>query len=98
MQFHARPEFFTPFGTIQGGILTAMLDIVLGNVVTMNLDIPRQVLATLEIKVNFISPARGQTLIGEGHLSIKAARSILWRAAYWTQPGHSLPRPQRPAQ
>jgi uncharacterized protein (TIGR00369 family) len=74
MEFQGKPEFCTPIGTVQGGILTVMLDIATGNAVTATLE-PQQAFATLEIKVSFIRPARSGPLIGEGRI-IQKGRSI----------------------
>jgi uncharacterized protein (TIGR00369 family) len=67
VQFEAKPDFLNPAGTIQGGILTAMLDDTMGPalVATLGAD---QFAVTLELKTSFIRPAKVGILIGEGRV------------------------------
>jgi uncharacterized protein (TIGR00369 family) len=65
--FQAKPEFGNPIGVIQGGFLAAMLDDTLGPALTATLP-SDQFAPTLELKVNFIAPARPGRLIGEGRV------------------------------
>ena len=67
VQFEARPEFVNPVGVIQGGFLAAMLDDTLGPALVATLP-AGQFAPTLELKVNFIRPARPGVLIGEGRI------------------------------
>ncbi len=73
-QFKAKPEFLNPAGMVQGGLLTAMLDNVMGAALGARLK-PGQFVVTLELKTSFFHPAREGTLIGEGHV-IKQGKSI----------------------
>jgi uncharacterized protein (TIGR00369 family) len=66
-RFTARPEFANPIGAIQGGFLAAMLDDTLGPALTATLP-PNEFAPTLELKVNFIAPAKVGPLIGEGRV------------------------------
>jgi uncharacterized protein (TIGR00369 family) len=67
VRFAARPEFANPIGVVQGGFLAAMLDDTLGPALQSTLE-PDQFAPTLELKVNFISPAKPGSLIAEGRV------------------------------
>ena len=63
VQFEGKPEFLNPMGNIQGGFLAAMLDDTLGPALVATL--PKDHFApTIELKVNFIRPAKSGVLIG----------------------------------
>jgi uncharacterized protein (TIGR00369 family) len=63
VQFDGKREFLNPMGNIQGGFLCAMLDDTLGPALVATL--PKDHFApTIELKVNFIRPARPGPLIG----------------------------------
>jgi uncharacterized protein (TIGR00369 family) len=66
VQFEARPEFLNPAGTIQGGLLTAMLDDTMGPAAMAALD--GALAQTLELKTSFLRPARPGTLHGEARI------------------------------
>ena len=63
----ARGEFLNPSGTVQGGILTSMLDNVLGLAIIATLG-AGQLAPTLELKANFIRPGKLGSYIGEGRI------------------------------
>jgi uncharacterized protein (TIGR00369 family) len=65
--FEARPEFLNPIGTVQGGILTAMLDDTMGPAATAHLG-GEAFCQTLELKTSFLRPARPGMLYGEGRV------------------------------
>jgi uncharacterized protein (TIGR00369 family) len=65
--FEARPEFLNPVGTVQGGILTAMLDDTMGPAATAYLG-GDAFCQTLELKTSFLRPAKPGTLYGEGRV------------------------------
>ena len=67
VRFTARPEFANPIGMVQGGFLAAMLDDTLGPALQATLE-PDQFAPTLELKVNFIAPARPGALIADGRV------------------------------
>jgi hypothetical protein len=56
VEFAAVPDFINPIGTIQGGIITAMLDDAMGPAATAFLG-GHYVAPTVEIKTNFMRPA-----------------------------------------
>jgi uncharacterized protein (TIGR00369 family) len=76
VEFEARPEFLNPVGTVQGGILTAMLDDTMGPAAASLLggDAFAQ---TLELKTSFIRGARVGPLYGEGRV-VHRGREILF--------------------
>ena len=65
--FEAKPEFLNPIGTVQGGILTAMLDDTMGPAAAAHLG-GDAVCPTLELKTSFLRPARLGALYGEGRV------------------------------
>jgi uncharacterized protein (TIGR00369 family) len=67
VRYTARPEFGNPQGAIQGGFLAAMLDDAMGPALVTLLG-PDQFAPTIEIKVNFLRPARPGSIIAEGHV------------------------------
>jgi uncharacterized protein (TIGR00369 family) len=66
-KFLSAPQFMNAGGTIQGGIITAMLDDVMSYAGTAFLD-GTHMLPTLEIKTTFIRPAPVGPLFGAGRL------------------------------
>lgn len=56
VEFAAVPDFINAIGTIQGGIITAMLDDAMGPVATAFLG-GQHMTPTVELKTNFIRPA-----------------------------------------
>jgi len=65
--FEASAAFLNPFGMIQGGFLAAMLDDTMGPALVATLE-PGEFAPTLELKVNFLRPARPGRLIGTGRV------------------------------
>jgi uncharacterized protein (TIGR00369 family) len=65
--FNATPSLANPMGNIQGGMLTAMLDDVMGPAVYANLT-DNQVAVTIELKTHFIKPALPGRIIGCGQI------------------------------
>ncbi|MFV0279268.1 MAG: PaaI family thioesterase [Rhodoblastus sp.] len=63
VEFAGAPQFLNPAGTIQGGILAAMLDDTMAPAAMAALG-GRQMARTLELKVNFMRPAKIGTIIG----------------------------------
>lgn len=67
VQFEGKREFLNPIGNVQGGFLAAMLDDTLGPALVATL--PKDHFApTIELKVNFIRPAKAGVLIGTGRV------------------------------
>jgi uncharacterized protein (TIGR00369 family) len=67
VQFEARDEFMNPVGTVQGGMLTAMLDDTMGPAAVAHLG-GEVFCQTLELKTSFLRPARPGKLYGEGRV------------------------------
>ena len=67
VQYTARPDFCNPHGAIQGGFLAAMLDDAMGPALFTTLPAD-QFAPTIEMKVNFVRPARPGPIIAEGTL------------------------------
>jgi uncharacterized protein (TIGR00369 family) len=67
VQFEGKEQFLNPMGNVQGGFLCAMLDDTLGPALVATL--PKDHFApTIELKVNFIKPAKPGVLIGTGRV------------------------------
>ena len=65
--FTARPEFLNPSGFVQGGLLAAMLDDVMGPAALVMSE-GRLFTSTLDMTVSYLAPARLGPLIGEGRV------------------------------
>jgi uncharacterized protein (TIGR00369 family) len=76
IEFAARPEFCNLMGTVQGGLLTAMLDMAMAFAVLCGLD-DGWVVPSLEIKTSYVAPARPGPLFGEGHV-VRCGRTIVF--------------------
>ena len=73
-EYEGKPEFQNLIGTIQGGMLTAMLDNAMSFAALAKLGEAFRV-PSLEIKTNYIAPARAGRLIGEAEV-VRAGKSI----------------------
>ena len=67
VEFDASTALTNPMGNIQGGFLAAMLDDTMGPALVATLE-PGEFAPTLELKVNFLRPARPGRLIGTGRV------------------------------
>jgi uncharacterized protein (TIGR00369 family) len=67
VETQARPEFINPAGFIHGGMLAAMRDETLSPALAATLG-AREFAPTLEIKVNFITPAKVGRVLGTGRI------------------------------
>ena len=65
--FDAKPAFRNPMGNIQGGFLAAMLDDTMGPALIATLE-PGEFAPTLELKINFLRPARPGRLVCTGRV------------------------------
>lgn len=74
--FRAERKFLNPLGSVQGGILTAMLDEVMVDAALARLG-PDVVIPTLEIKTTYLRAARAGPLSGEGRV-VRAGRSVVF--------------------
>jgi uncharacterized protein (TIGR00369 family) len=73
--FEAKPEFCNLLGTVQGGMLAAMLDLVMSFSVLCTMGGPGWVVPTIDMTTHFLSPARPGPVIGEGAV-VKKGRTI----------------------
>ncbi len=73
--FEAKPEFCNLLGSVQGGMLAAMLDMVMSFSVLCTMGGPGHVVPTVTMNTNFLSPAKPGRIVGEGAL-IKKGRSV----------------------
>ena len=65
VQFEATQDFTNPMGNVQGGFLAAMLDDTLGPALATTFE-AQEFAPTLELKVNFVRPAKPGTIYGSG--------------------------------
>jgi uncharacterized protein (TIGR00369 family) len=72
--FEAKPEFCNLLGTVQGGMLAAMLDMVMSFAVLCTVG-PGHVVPTIDMNTHFLTPAKPGRLVGEGAI-VKKGRSI----------------------
>jgi uncharacterized protein (TIGR00369 family) len=82
VEFEAKPDFCNPTGAIQGGYLAAMLDDTMGPCLYATLE-PGHFAPTVELKVNYIRPARPGPLLGRGRV-VHRGRSLAFLAAELT--------------
>ena len=73
-EMQARPEFVNPVGFIHGGMLAAMLDETIAPTLAATLG-EGEFALTIEIKVNFVAPARVGTIVGTGRI-VSKGRSL----------------------
>jgi uncharacterized protein (TIGR00369 family) len=74
MAFTAPPEFCNLMGNVQGGLLTAMLDMAMAFSVICALT-PGHVVPSLEIHASYISPARAGRILAFGR-PVRRGRTI----------------------
>lgn len=76
VEFAGAPQFLNPAGTVQGGILGAMLDDTMGPAAMAFLG-GGHIAQTLELKVNFMRPGKIGPIIGKGRVAHRG-RDILF--------------------
>jgi len=72
VRYTAKPEFANPQGAIQGGFLAAMLDDAMGPAL-FTLLAAEDFAPTIEMKVNFVRPARTGPIVAEGSVVHKTS-------------------------
>jgi uncharacterized protein (TIGR00369 family) len=87
VQFEATPEFTNPLGNVQGGFLAAMLDDTLGPALATTFA-AQEFAPTLEMKVNFVRPAKPGTLVGEGWVVHRGASVAFLQGELRDSEGH----------
>ena len=88
-EFEAKEEFRNPKGAIIGGILAAMLDLIISAAVRSSLEENQRPGGTLEMKVNFIDAVEPGTLSADGRI-VHTGRSIAFAEGRLTAPNGSL--------
>jgi uncharacterized protein (TIGR00369 family) len=73
--FEAKPEFCNLLGSVQGGMLAAMLDMVMSFSVLCTMGGPGHVVPTVTMNTQFLSPAKPGRIVGEGAV-VKKGRSV----------------------
>jgi uncharacterized protein (TIGR00369 family) len=73
--FEAKPEFCNLLGSVQGGMLAAMLDMVMSFSVLCTMGGPGFVVPTVTMNTQFLSPAKPGRIVGEGAV-VKKGRSV----------------------
>jgi uncharacterized protein (TIGR00369 family) len=67
VQYDAPSSLANPLGTVQGGFVAAMLDDTLGPSLATTLE-KNEFGVTIELKTNFVRPAKPGILVGEGRV------------------------------
>ena len=73
--FQGKPDFYNPVGFVQGGILIAMLDGVMGAAAVSQLG-PGESITTLDIRTSFMQPVRDVKLVAEGRVVQKGGGTV----------------------
>ena len=76
MEFEAKEDFYNPAGVVHGGFLAAMLDDTMGPAAASTVG-PDEFVTTVEMKVNFMRPARAGKIIGQGQV-VHRGRSLIF--------------------
>lgn len=86
--FEGRDAFCNMLGVLQGGIVTAMLDMAMSFAAIASIG-PEFRVPTLEIKTAFLAPALPGRLIGEGR-PVRTGKTICFTEGRLLDPGGSL--------
>jgi uncharacterized protein (TIGR00369 family) len=86
--FTARRDFCNLIGSVQGGMLTAMLDLAMAFAVLCTLE-DGHVVPSLEMKTTFIAPARAGEITAEGML-VRKGRNIAFMEGRLFDPQDNL--------
>jgi uncharacterized protein (TIGR00369 family) len=73
--FQGKPDFYNPIGFVQGGILTAMLDGVMGAAAVSLLD-PGESITTLDMNASFMQSVRDVKLVAEGRVVHRGGSTV----------------------
>ena len=95
VRFEAKPDFLNPAGTVQGGILSAMLDDTMGPAAVALLG-GNRFTQTLELKTSFYRPARPGPIIGFGRVAHRGRELIFLEGTLSDGEGKYSRRRRRP--
>ena len=84
--FQGKEEFYNPVGLVQGGILGAMLDGVMGAAAVSLLG-PDESITTLEMKVSCMRSVRAAPLVGDGRVVYRGGSVVFMEGSLTTQDG-----------
>ena len=84
--FQGKEEFYNPVGLVQGGILAAMLDGVMG-AAAVSLLAPDESITTLEMKTNYMRPVQAVPLVGDGRVVHRGGSVIFMEGSITTEDG-----------
>jgi len=73
--FQGKPDFYNPVGLVQGGILTAMLDGVMGAAAVSLLG-PDESITTLDMHTSFMQSVRDVKLVAEGRVMHRGGATV----------------------
>jgi uncharacterized protein (TIGR00369 family) len=88
VEYFAKDEFLNLIGTVQGGMLTSMLDNVMSFAVLSALE-PGHAAPALEIKTNYVAPGPTGKIIGRGNV-VRRGRSIAFMEGKLYSPDETL--------
>ena len=86
--YEASHDFRNPAGTVQGGLLGAMLDDLTASLVDATLK-PGEAVATLSLNLSFLRPAQAGKLQGEARM-LRRGRDVCHVTATLTQDGKDV--------
>ena len=84
--FQGKEEFYNPVGLVQGGILAAMLDGVMG-AAAVSLLAPNESITTLEMKMNYMRSVQAVPLVGDGRVVHRGGSVIFMEGSITTEDG-----------
>ena len=88
VRFEAQRAFCNLMGTVQGGMLAAMLDLAMAFAVLCTLE-DGYVVPSLEMKTSFVAPARAGAITGEGWI-LRKGRSVTFMEGRLLDPEGNL--------
>ena len=84
--FRGKEEFYNPVGFVQGGILGAMLDGVMG-AAAVSLLAPDESITTLEMKINYMRSVQAVPLVGDGRVVHQGGSVVFMEGSLTTEDG-----------
>jgi uncharacterized protein (TIGR00369 family) len=84
--FQGKPDFYNPVGFVQGGILTAMLDGVMGAAAVSLLG-PDESITTLDMNASFMQSVRDVKLVAEGRVAHRGGSTVFMNGTLTLEDG-----------